>query len=85
VDFNGGSGFKSVSSDRARASDPDRAEIACFYFKAAVNIDELNYPVSPEQGSYQLTSTAPSHKFGTKKCSIKTAKALTFIESCECH
>ena len=54
MDFKGGSGFKSVSSDRARVSDPDRAEIACFYFKAAVNIDELNYPVSPLSQSFPV-------------------------------
>ena len=27
-------------------------------------------PPAYGQGDYQLTSTAPSHKFGTKKCSI---------------
>jgi hypothetical protein len=33
-------------------------------------------PPTYELVDYQLTSIAPSHKFGTKKCSTKTEKAL---------
>jgi hypothetical protein len=36
-------------------------------------------PPTYELVDYQLTSTAPSHKFGTKKCSTKTSNALPSI------
>ena len=48
--------MKSISSERARVNDPDRAEIAWFYFKAVVNMNELNYPVSPLSQSFPVWS-----------------------------
>ena len=36
-------------------------------------------PPTYELVDYQLTSTAPSHKFGTKKCSTKNSNALPSI------
>ena len=36
-------------------------------------------PPTYELVDYQLTSTAPSHKFGTKKCSTKTENSLPSI------
>jgi hypothetical protein len=36
-------------------------------------------PPTYELVDYQLTSTAPSHKFGTEKCSTKTENALPSI------
>jgi hypothetical protein len=37
-------------------------------------------PPTYELVDYQLTSTAPFHKFGTKKCSKKTENALPSID-----